>query len=179
MNDLDKLAVKYGADKWGKHHYTPVYYEMFKDRRDSVKKVVEIGTGEGASIAMWNDFFPNAQIYGADIDPKRVTLPMTYPRITITRCDQTSDDDLIDLLNSTDSDIDLFVDDGSHKPEDQVFTCEQIVPSLDAGATYVIEDVADETIFEKIKSRFSYYNCQMVKLGKRYDDRLIIIYKNG
>ena len=96
MNDLDKLEVKYGADKWGKHHYTPVYYEMFKDRRDSVKKVVEIGTGEGASIAMWNDFFPNAQIYGADIDPKRVTLPMTYPRITITRCDQTSDDDLID-----------------------------------------------------------------------------------
>ena len=43
----------------------------------------------------------------------------------------------------------------------------------------MIEDVADETIFEKIKSRFSYYDCQMVKLGKRYDDRLIIIYKNG
>ena len=173
MNDLDKLAIKYGADKWGKHHFTPVYYDLFKNRQKTVKKVIEMGTGEGASLAMWNDFFPNAEIYGADIDPKRVTLPLIYPRITITKCDQTSQDDLIDLLNLTDSDIDLFVDDGSHKPEDQIFTCLQILPSLDKGAIYVIEDVADPSIAEKLKR----YNPEVMKVGKRYDDRLIVIKK--
>ena len=173
MNELDKLAIKYGADKWGKHHYTPVYYDLFKDRKETVRKVIEMGTGEGASLFMWNDFFPIAQIYGADIDPKRVTLPLIYPRIIITKCDQTSMDDLIDLLNLTDSDIDLFVDDGSHKPEDQIYTCLQILPSLDKGAIYVIEDVADPSISEKLKR----YNPEVIKVGKRYDDRLIIIKK--
>lgn len=170
MNDLDKLAIKYGADKWGKHHYTPVYFDLFKDRRQTVKKVVEIGAGEGASLFMWQDFFPNAKIYGGEIDPNRCFISN---RIKIKQCDQTSQDDLIDFINLTDSDIDLFVDDGSHEPEDQLFTCLQIFPGLDKGAIYVIEDVADVSIVEKLKR----YNPWIIEVGKRYDDRLIVIIK--
>ncbi len=174
MDQLTELAIKYKADKWGKHHYTTVYFDLFKDP-GIVSKVVEIGTGEGASIAMWNDFFPNAKIFGADIDPKRVTLPPTYPRITIAKCDQTSEDDIIELLNLTGPDVDLFIDDGSHKPEDQLFTCLQVVPALDKKAIYVIEDVADPDIFLGLPTR---WDVDMRKLGDRYDDRLISVRKN-
>ena len=175
MNDLDTLALKYSADKWGKHHYTPVYYDIFKARRNTVKKVIEIGTGEGASIAMWADFFPYARVYGADIDPKRVTLK-SHSRIEIIGCDQSKEQDLINLVARSGTNIDLFVDDGSHLPQDQLFTCLTVMPYLSKKTVYVIEDVADPSIVNHLNE----YGCQTIKVGKRYDDRLVIVrHKNG
>lgn len=163
------LALKYGADKWGKHHYTPVYYDLFKDKREKVKKVVEIGTGEGASMKMWRDFFPKAKIYGADIDIKRV--PEIYSRMSLVSCDQTKESDLKNLLKETGKNINLFVDDGSHKPEDQVFTCNKLMPLLKKGVIYVIEDVADPSITKQLDA----WDWELVRVGKRYDDQLIIV----
>lgn len=185
-NELDELAIKYGADKWGKHHYTPVYYNLFASKRNMVRKVVEIGIGEGvskmkvnppqkgASLKMWRDFFPNAQIYGVDNDPKCL---FTENRIKTFLFDQNKEDDLISLLNITDSDIDLFIDDGSHEPSAQVFTAKDIIPSLDKGTVYIIEDVANSQVFDLLKNRFGYLSCQLLRVGKRFDDRLIIIKK--
>ena len=79
--ELCEIAFKYGADKCPQigHMYTPFYYEFLKDKRQSFKKVVEFGVGNkryyraipnyfiGASLRMWRDFFPNSQVYGADI----------------------------------------------------------------------------------------------------------------
>ena len=172
MDNLTKLAIKYGTDKWGKHHYTPVYHDLFKDKRESVKKVLEIGVGEGAGLRMWRDFFPNAMIYGAEIEPTRV---FKEDRIEVIRCDQTSPDDLRDLLDVTGEDIDLVVDDGSHKPVDQVFTFSLIAPFLKTKFIYVIEDVADEGI----EPAFYDYDSYTEICGKRYDDKLIVIKPNG
>jgi predicted O-methyltransferase YrrM len=173
MDELTKLATKYKADKWGKHHYTPVYYEMFKDRRESVKKVLEIGTAEGASMFMWRDFFPKATIYGGEIDKKRVELMQGHDRINVMECNQYEWRDLDRLIDTTGGDIDLFVDDGSHQPKHQVFTCVFLINLLVSGATYIIEDVADISIIEKL----SRYNPEVVRVGKRYDDVLLIIRK--
>ena len=171
MDTLTKLAIKYGTDKWGKHHYTPVYYDMFKNRakRHRVKKVLEIGAGEGSGLRMFRDFFPNAMIYGAEIDRERV---FQEERIEVFWCDQTRKEDLIGLFTVIGLDIDLVVDDGSHKPEDQVFTCLSILPGLKKECVYVIEDVADLSIVEPISKK---YSTNTVECGKRYDDRLLIV----
>ena len=81
---LCEIAYKYGVDRCPQinHSYTPFYYELLKDMRESVKKVVELGVGSrnimassppqyraGAGLYMWQEFFPNAQIFGIDIDP--------------------------------------------------------------------------------------------------------------
>lgn len=174
MDQLTELAIKYGTDKWGKHHYTPMYYEMFKDRRNEIKKVIEIGPAEGAGIFMFRDFFPNATIYGAEIDRKRVSNLQDIERIRVFECNQSSEDDLINLMNEIGSDIDLVIDDGSHKPEDQINTCRSIFPSLDKGAVYVIEDVADESVFSKLPT---HWNRKLIRVGTRYDDQLIICQK--
>lgn len=171
MNELNELAKKHRADKWGKHHYTPVYFELFKDRQSEIKKILEIGTAEGASLMMWNDFFLFARVFGADIDPNRVSLPLIYPRITITGCDQSNLDHLNQLMLLTGPDLDIVIDDGSHKPEHQVFTCKSLMPKLGKGVTYIIEDVADP----KIILELSEYDTDMIKCSDRYDDRLIIV----
>jgi len=180
MDELSKLAIKYGADKWGKHHYTPVYFDLFKDRRNEVKKVLEIGVAEGASLFMWRDFFVNAYILGAEIEDKRL-FSDAIGRINCYKCDQSSKEDLENLIKQTGSDIDLVVDDGSHKPGDQLFTCLTLMPLLDKYVVYVIEDIATVgvavAIEEALKDK---YYCQTIKVGKRYDDRLIIVrHKDG
>lgn len=173
MDDLTKLAIKYGTDRhpWAKHSYTPYYYELFQNRRKSIKKILEIGVGEGKGLRMWQDFFPNAKIFGAEIDPARI---FKEDRIEVIYCDQSKEDDLIALLKKTGTDIDFVVEDASHKPEDQVFTCLTLMRYLTKEVTYVIEDVADLSICEKLLR----YNLLIPKLHrrrKRYDDRLVVV----
>lgn len=170
MNILEELGLKYGTDKIGKHNYLPVYYDMFKDRRNEVKKVLEIGVGEGAGLRMFRDFFPNATIYGAEIDERRI---FKEDRIEVLNFDQAS---VKDIYNSIDllSDMDLVIDDGSHNPLDQIFTCYGIMPFLKKDATYIIEDVADTDIIGILANK---YYVDVKEVGKRYDDRMIIIKK--
>src|SRR5258706_9813873 len=102
MDELTRLAIKYGTDKWGKHKYTPVYHQMFKNRRagsdvDYVENVLEIGVGEGASLFMWRDYFFKAHIYGLDNDFYRV---FKAEAITVFLGDQSNGEDLERVMKS-------------------------------------------------------------------------------
>lgn len=172
-NELDDLAVKYGTDKSPqiKHSYTPYYYDLFKARQLEIKKVLEIGAGEGASLRMWQDFFPNAKIYSAENEDHRI---FTEDRIEVIKCDQSSLKDLENLIEKTGIDIDFVVDDGSHIPAHQVFTCLKLMPLLKNDVIYIIEDVADQSI-EKYFVDYNYVIPQLSHTKRRYDDRLVVI----
>jgi predicted O-methyltransferase YrrM len=179
MNLLDELAIKYGADKTPqiKHHYTDVYFDLFGYKRNEVKKVLEIGVAEGASLYMWRDFFPNATIYGAEIDQKRVDALQGLDRIEVFRCDQST----YDLFNVKETSaagygFDLIVDDGSHKPSDQIFTALTYLSKMPRGSVYVIEDVDDKSVGQ-ILVELREYEPKEYHVGSRHDDRLIICQK--
>ena len=96
-NHLSKLCEIYGTDKgfvelkkdkpynWEPHPYSVFYHSLFAHCRENIKLVFECGVGTndvnydsnmtssgkpGASLKMWKDYFFNAEIFGADIDPK-------------------------------------------------------------------------------------------------------------
>lgn len=186
--ELCELAYKYGVDKCPrlKHSYTPYYYRLFKDKRCRVKKVLEIGVGSpetmqhvervrgfyqiGASLYMWRDFFPNAVIYGADVNPGTM---FEDERIRTYLCDERKEEDLVKLLEKTGSDIDLFIDDSSHRWRDQVFTCQNTLPLLQKRVIYVIEDVRSPDL---VISKLSGFDCFVPNLSRRYhDDRLVLV----
>lgn len=173
MDELSKLGLKYGTDKIGKHNYLPVYYEMFKDHKDEVRKILEIGVGEGAGLRMFRDYFPNATIYGADIEDNRL---FEEERIKVFKCDQGDENSLINLVNQTGLDLDLVIDDGSHHPSHQFLTAVWLIPMIGVGVTYVIEDVVDKTVYEDLASHFEFeYDVELKIVGTRYDDALIIL----
>ena len=178
-NELDDLFFKYHADKTPriKHHYSDVYYELFKDRRETVKKVLEIGVAEGASLFAWRDFFPNARIYGGDNDLKRVINLANKEPIRVYPCDQSKGNDLRALIAETGFDLDIVIDDGSHRESDQFFTCLTLMPWLSKGIIYVIEDVDDGSIDSINLLKDAGYECEIIHVGSRHDDRLIICRK--
>ena len=176
MDKLSKLGLKYGTDKIGKHNYLPYYHKLFKDKRESVKKVVEIGAGEGLGLRMFRDYFPNAMIYGGEIEKERC---FKEDRIEVYECDQSKKKDLENLLKKTGTDLDIVIDDGSHEPFDQMSTCINILTMLTTDFIYFIEDVADDKLIERlgkeIKIGKKRFYVDEIKLGERYDDRVIII----
>lgn len=113
---------------------------LLRDRRESVTRVLEIGIGTpetmphvkdykaGSSLRMWRDYFPEAFVYGIDID-KNAIAEAEGPRI------HTSDS----LPHQ--GGFDLVIDDGSHKPEDQLENFQKYYSQLFQGGLYIIEDV--------------------------------------
>ena len=184
-NVLECLAYFYGSDKCPQifHFYTDYYYHLFKDKRESVRKVLEMGVGnvetmgshcphyvDGASLYMWRDFFPKAQIYGADVLPE---LVFKDGRIETFQCNQCLKDDLVNLISKTGSDIDLFVDDASHVPRHQVFTCKTLMPMLKKDVIYVIEDARDPKIVDHLKD----YDCHVIRKARMANqyNRLVVV----
>jgi len=187
MTELCDIAFKYRTDKCPqiRHSYTIFYYELLKDHRNSIKKVLEMGVGYrvgrgeprpdhpiGRSLYMWRDFFPNAQIYGADIVTETV---FKDGRIETFLCDETKKEDLAALIEKTGSDIDLFIDDGSHITEHQIFLCQNMMPLLKKDVIYIIEDVKFPPV---VMNALSDYDCFVPKYHRptrvSYDNLIIV-----
>lgn len=185
VTPLCELGLKYRTDKCPqlRHSYTPVYYNLFKDKKDSVKKLLEIGIGTiwsmkhiedytvGASHKMWRDFFPNAQIYGIDIDPKVI---FQEERIETYLMDSTKGRNIRHLIRKIGSDLDIVIDDGPHGTRTQLILAKTLLPLLTGDFIYIIEDSRNP---EALRDNLTEYNVEVLRLpalGMR-DDNLVIV----
>ena len=105
LTPLCELAVKHQTDKGPYHGYTKIYWDFLQNRRDTTKRVLEVGIGYasngypafwpfGASLKMWEEFFPEAKIFGCDIHPE---VFINEGRIRSCYCDQSKASSLIDM----------------------------------------------------------------------------------
>lgn len=189
--ELCDLAFKYRTDKCPKirHSYTLFYHELFKNRRNEIKKVFEMGIGfpkvmvhverkigtphiTGASLFMWRDYFPNAQIYGADWDERAMT---SGDRVKTFLCDERYPEDIKAVIRQTGNDIDIFIDDGAHEHNFQIFLAKTVLPLLKKDVVYIIEDAFSTKRITKELERLG-YECTVPELTKKgYRESLIIV----
>lgn len=169
---LSQLCDTYGSDKgsltasghpysWPAHTYADFYEARFAHCREHIKLVFECGLGTndpatpssmgstgrpGASLRVWRDYFPNAQIYGADID--RSTL-FQDERIATFHVDQTSPASIHAMWQAIGvTGFDLIIDDGLHTFDAGVSLFANAFEHLRPGGLYVIEDVAFQHMIE-------------------------------
>jgi hypothetical protein len=141
---LQELGVKYGTDKSDVIHsyngisYLDIYDKHFFNIRNEVEVVVEIGVLNGKSLLMWQEYFPNAIIYGIDIDPR--CKEYENDRIKILIGDQ-NDKKFLNYVKDTIGEYDILIDDGSHINTHQILTFNVLYDSLSRGGYYVIEDL--------------------------------------
>jgi len=188
LTELCELAYKYGTDKCPQigHNYTPVYYELLKDKKYVFKKILELGIGSsktmqwtpehyqvGASLRMWRDFFPNAHIYGVDIDESTL---FEDDRITTMLVNTNRRNQMLDLIKKIGLDIDLVIDDAGHNSIIQLRAFRILMPLLGKkDVLYIIEDCKNP---DRLKDQLIDYNCQVFEFSKEQkQDTLIIIKK--
>lgn len=142
MTPLESLAAKYVTDKLA-HGYIP-FYE--KNLPKEPKRILEIGVKEGRSLAMWAEYFPNAEIHGLDLFEEKniehvrfdITAHVGYnidsEKIVLHKGNQC---DYLLLEQLRKFDFDVIIDDGSHNSRDQLIT----FFGLFNGKYYFIEDL--------------------------------------
>lgn len=139
FGELTNLADKYGTDKGSSGHYfTEVYEHFFYPIKYETHKICEIGILEGASLKMFRDYFPNAVIYGIDIND---TSWLNSNTIKTFVADQSSEKQLKDFIDTYGYNFDIILDDGGHTMEQQQVSLGYLFKYLKAGGYYIIEDV--------------------------------------
>lgn len=109
----------------------------------------------GASLRMWRDYFPNAEIRGIDINPR---VRFEEERI---KTFWVSEQDLPGRIFETT--FDLVIDDGSHVPDNQESSAKALVPYLAPGGLYIIEDVNGRL---ELPFSHQYVECNIVGSDK-------------
>lgn len=141
--NLLHLAAKYKTDKL-EHGYIP-FYE--KHLPKNPKRILEIGVKQGASLAMWAEYFPETQIYGLDLFEENNLMDVRFnlmeqlgdelllnDRVVLHKGNQ-CDWQILEELRKYD--FDVIIDDGSHNARDQMIT----FFGLFNGRHYFIEDL--------------------------------------
>lgn len=168
-NRIFELGTKHGTDKVTHHEYHLSYELFLKPFYEKSGAILEIGINEGASLNMWRELFPNAFIYGMDIDRE-----YEGERHKIFKGDQSKPEDLEMLkTNVRDHNPIWFInDDGSHVPSHQILTFNSIFPILEEGGVYIIEDI--ETSYWRNGRLYGYG----VRCGYKHPDSIVEIFKD-
>jgi hypothetical protein len=125
-------------DKWA--HYLPIYERYFAKFRGTAVRLLEIGVCHGGSLQLWKAYFgPKATIMGLDIDPR--CSEYMEDQISIFTGNQTDQRQLAAFQS-----LDIVIDDGSHKFEDQQASLNGLYPNLNVGGVYLIEDIHDQKV---------------------------------
>ena len=142
--NLAKLAVAFGTDKEGRHHYAKHYQRHFGPLQHEKLNVLEIGIGEtdnpkggGASLRMWKAYFPNSRIFGIDIYDKSYH---DDHRIKTFRGSQEDERFLRKVVDEIGA-IDIVIDDGSHLNNHVITTFKILFPLLSSNGIYAVEDL--------------------------------------
>lgn len=144
MSTIAELTLKYNCDKSSQgHNYGVLYDKWFEPLKESVKNILEIGVFiDGRSLCVWNDYFPNALIYGIDIiDPLSWDKIKDRERVVYSRMDQGDQKALDGLAQLVGEPFDIIIDDGSHNMHHQQLTMKYMLKYVRPGGIYVVEDL--------------------------------------
>jgi hypothetical protein len=204
---LAALCDLHGSDKgslrqdghpypWPPHTYTDVYGRLFGHCRSAVTRVFECGLGTnnpdlpstmgasgrpGASLRVWRDYFPNAQIFGADVDTDILFEEERIRTFHVDQCDPAAIRAMWERIGETG--FDLMIDDGLHTFEAGSILFQHAIDRLAPSGIYVIEDVipADliryRTFFDATGYQVDYVVMQRPGLALS-DNNLVVIRKS-
>ena len=120
-------------------HYLEIYHRHFERYRGAAPVVLEIGVFDGGSLQMWRDYFgPGCRLYGVDVDERCKAYADGDTKILIG--DQ-ADRGFLARLRRELPRIDILIDDGGHRMDQQIPTFEELYPHVADDGIYLCEDL--------------------------------------
>lgn len=203
MTDLCKLGVTYPTDKSPynqntryRHPYTAVYDLLFSGLRFEPIRFGEIGIEKNQSMMCWRAYFPNATLYGWDVDEEKIKNAQRASLVNTHygRMNVKDGGSIVSGLSSLPERLDVLIDDSTHEFEDQVRIVVHGLQYIKPGGVLVIEDIFqgrdgyDEDLYAdalaSVKKYFSsmlFVECRHVN---RYspgwnNDKLLVMFRNN
>lgn len=175
---LNEIFTKYGSldlslgtDKELRHRYADVYEELLSQFREEPITLVEIGVQGGWSMRVWREYFEYAELIGVDIRCQFDGVPDGW---SFRLANATNHDSLLGAIGS--ESIDVVIDDGSHRVEDQIATAESLMHLT--KSLYIIEDIAgDEALamlIETLGEPWKVYDRREIAKGEFGDDIIAV-----
>ena len=192
--ELCKIMNLCGSDKGSGHHnYTKFYDFIFKNIKNEVKYVFELGLGTnnleipcnmsglgtpGGCLIGWENYFTNSKIFVADIDRNIINGINTF------YCDQTNPLSIKELSNNFDFKFDIVIEDGLHTFESNITFFENFIDMVKDNGIFIIEDI-DKINFNNFENYISlnkmkYRYMELIKIPNdknKSDNNIIFIIK--
>ena len=146
MKKFTEICNRLGTDKGTVmrecHGYSEYYddlFQIFLNKKDL--KIFEIGINDPglhpiASLKAYKEYFPNAQIFGLDIQDCK---HLEEDRIKIFQGDTILDETYPQIIRS--GPYDIIIDDGSHDYQHHTKSFYHLFPVLNTDGLYIIEDL--------------------------------------
>jgi len=201
---LAALCDLYGSDKgsnvtsnhpypWEAHRYTDFYEMFFSNKEEEIGFVFECGIGTpnssfpanmgsdgrpGASLRVWRDYFPNAIVYGADIDHEVLFKEERIETFYMNQLDPSSIKSATQIF--PDGMFDFIVDDGLHTFEAALTLFLNSIRLLSPRGIYVIEDVTPKSMGQLlmpgvIPDSFETYPVTFHEVGKSQELNSLLV----
>jgi len=189
MDKLNATTLFWHYDKFkdllkfretGYHNYHLHYSKHLYKRRKKVKKILEIGVFKGHSMLMWDKYFPNAKVYGIDIDFTNTNfglnakdLVKNEKNITLLQANAYCKETLDYVKETWGDDFDIIIDDGSHHPLHQLYFIIYYQNLINKEGMLVVEDVFMEENFDNNFLDFYDSSYEAFKTKKYFFDTLL------
>jgi predicted O-methyltransferase YrrM len=129
------------TDKFALGYMKHIYGPLFKENFEKVTSVLEVGTAAGDSLLEWRVRFPNATIYGVDVNAVTTKDPDTSRLVFIGNVNAYSTETVERLRELNPGGYDVLIDDGSHSAEHQQFFVDNYLSLLSDTGILIVEDI--------------------------------------
>lgn len=155
-------------------NYFEIYDTLLSQFIDREIIFLEVGVLDGGSLFMWRDFFgENARIIGVDLNPEAIKWRDYGFEIYI---GNQSDPKFWSDLFKTVGTVDVILDDGGHRNDQQIATLTGALPHVKDGGLIIVEDT--QTSFMKFESfqKYSFVGFLKTKIKSLYarSDELVL-----
>lgn len=147
--------------------YTPFYDLLFSSMKYKKINFGEIGIYENASMKMWRNYFPNANLYGWDCKPGSADEPRykvvdfvekakrdKLNNVFYDYMDVRGEQSISEALGKTKCKFDVLIDDSDHEFWSQIKVIRSAPMYLNPGSFLIIEDVNYTVIPEYSFARY-------------------------
>lgn len=203
-SELCEIGKKYDTDKSSQrsnvtnsrhcHPYTLFYDTLFKNKKNELLEIAELGILDGSSLLMWREYFKKANIYGFEYNDSLINhFKQKYDneRITLSHIDVTNEESIKQAFSNSNIQYDIIIEDTTHYFEDQIRVIKNIYQYLKPGGILIIEDIFKsynendyiERLNTVLENFQDYYFVSLDHVNRNStgwdNDKLFVLVKNG